>query len=234
MNSRRALIVVTAAILAAAAGVATYGYLEGVEERAFRGATLVEVFRVKARIAQGEVGETIRSADFVEGARIPREFRPASALTSLDELSGKRALTELSVNTVLTSDQFGGRDAPVTFANTLGQGLQAISISVDPVRAVAGLLVPGDHVNVHAIEGAGSRIILEKARILAIGTATVGQAAGGARPAAQSGSGLITLEVGPLAAARMARAAATGSGFYLTLVPSGYTPTEGDAATPLK
>lgn len=218
MGSRRTLIVAVAAVLAALAAFATLSYLKGVEARAFADATLVEVFTVGRDIPKGMPGDEAM-ANHIVASRIPQKFRPSTALTSLEAIKGKVALANLSVNTVIVEGQFvDPRQAQVTFSQKIPAGNVAITVSVDQVHGVAGLLVPGDLVNILVADGPNQRLLYQNVQIIAIGTTAAPQA-GETQAAQNPGSGLITFAVPPAAAQKIAFAAQQGGGIYLTLVP---------------
>ncbi|MDP9442368.1 MAG: Flp pilus assembly protein CpaB [Actinomycetota bacterium] len=218
MGSRRTLFVVVAVVLAALAAGMTFLYVRGIEARAFNEAELVEVFVVTKGVPKGFPGEQA-IGDYVVASRIPRKFRPATALTDPTSINGKVAVTELSVNTVLVEGQFvDPRQAQVTFSQRIPAGQVAITVSVDQVRGVAGLLVPGDKVNILVADGGTQRVLFQNVNVIAIGTTAAPQA-GETAAVANPGSGLITFAVPPEAASRIAFATQQGGGIYLTLVP---------------
>lgn len=223
MGSRRTLIVVAAVVLAALAAVTTFAYVRGIENRAFQGAELVEVFVVTQDIPKGLPGEQAAN-EFVKAAKVPRDFRPGTALTALDPLAGKVALGPLSANTILVEGQFvDPRQAQITFSQKIDAGKVAVTVSVDPVRGVAGLLVPGDRVNILVADGGGQRVLFQNVEILAIGTTAAPQP-GETAEVANPGSGLITFHVPPQDASRIVFASQQGGGIYLTLVPTDNQP----------
>ena len=59
MGARRTVILVAAVIVAAVAAVITYTYLNGVQRRAYKNATLVKVFVVKKDVKKGLPGGQI-------------------------------------------------------------------------------------------------------------------------------------------------------------------------------
>lgn len=218
MAARRRLIVAAAVVLAALAGLSTFLYLRGVDRRAYNGAQLVEVFVVSADVPKGLPGDQAIGHN-IKASRIPAKFRPSTALTTLDSIKGKVALTNLSVNTVLVEGQFvDPRQAQVTFSQRIPAGNVAVTVSVDQVRGVAGLLVPGDRVNILAADGPAQRVLFQNVEIIAIGT-TAAPEAGETQQVQNPGSGLITFAVPPDAAARIVYASQQGGGIYLTLVP---------------
>ncbi len=225
MGSRRTLIVVVAVVLAALAASATFVYVRGIEDRAFQGAELVEVFVVTKDIPKGLPGEQAAN-EFVKATKVPRNFRPGSALTALDPLAGKVALGPLSANTILVEGQFvDPRQAQITFSQKIDAGKVAVTVSVDQVRGVAGLLVPGDRVNILVADGDSQRLLFQNVEILAIGTTAAPQP-GETAEVTNPGSGLITFHVPQEAASRIVFAAQQGGGLYLTLVPSDNQPVQ--------
>lgn len=220
MGSRRTIIVVAAVVLAALAGVATYSYLSTVQDRANKGARLVKVFVVKKDIARGVSGNDAIEQGLIKEAEINEKFRPATALTSLDPIKGKVAITNLAANLVLVDGLFvDPRVEQITFAKQIPPGQVAITVSVDQVHGVAGLLVPGDQVGIIVTDprDASKRFLFQNVKILAIGGATAPQP-GETTQVTNPGSGLITFSVPALAAEKIALAAESG-GLYLVLVP---------------
>ncbi len=223
MGSRRTLIVVVAIVLAALAAATTYVYVRGIEDRAFQGAELVEVFVVSQDIPRGLPGEQAANG-FIKASKVPRNFFPSNALTALDPLAGKVALGPLAANTILVEGQFvDPRQAQVTFSQKIPAGRVAITVSVDQVRGVAGLLVPGDKVNILVADAGAQRVLFQNVDIIAIGTTAAPQA-GETEAVANPGSGLITFAVPAEAASKIAFAATQAGGLYLTLVPTDNQP----------
>ena len=219
MASRRTLILIVGVVIAALAALATWRYLDTADERAYDDAKLVKVFRVAKDIPKGTAGENALAEDMIESASIPQEFRPGTALTSdsINSIRGKVALTNLSAGQVVVDGMFvDPRVATVSFAERIPAGQVAITISVDQVKGVAGLLVPGDKVNMMIVEGDEARFLYQNVNILAIG-ATAAPEAGETQAVTNPGSGLLTLAVPPEAAERIAFAASRN--LYLTLVP---------------
>lgn len=218
MGARRTLIVAGAVIAAAIAAFANYAYLSSVQDRAYKDAERLRVFVVARDVPKGLPGEQALQQEYVRADKIPREFRPGTAVTDLATIRGKVAISNLSAGQVVVDGMFvDPKVAQVTFAQRIPAGQVAITVSVDQVRGVAGLLVPGDKVNILVNDGGAERYLLQNVPIIAIGTTAAPQA-GEAQVAQNPGSGLITFAVPPQAAARIALAS-QGSGLYLTLVP---------------
>jgi pilus assembly protein CpaB len=149
LSSRRTLILIAAIAIGAIAAYALYNYVSGIEDRAYDRAELVDVFKVERDIPKGFPGERAREEGFVVDAQIPREFLPANRVLNLDQLVGLVALNDLSANQVLVDGMFVDPSvALISFSERLDPDEVTATISVDQVRGVAGLLVPGDKVNI--------------------------------------------------------------------------------------
>lgn len=148
MSSRRTLILIAAIAIGAVAAYALYSYVQGIEDRANEQAERIPVLKVDRTVPQGLTGEEAIDEGFIVQSEIPREFFPANAVRNLDQLSGLVSLSELSANQVLVEGMFVDPSvALVTFSERIPEEEATVTISVDQVRGVAGLLVPGDTVN---------------------------------------------------------------------------------------
>ena len=220
MNARRTVILVVAIIVAAVAAFATYAWLNGVQDRAYDDAQLVRVFKITKDIEKGVSGEEAIQSESISADEAPREFRPGNAVTDINVVRGKVALTKLSPNQILVDGMFvDPRVAQVTASQRIPAGQVAVTVSVDQVQGVAGLLVPGDKVNIMVAAADSTNMLFQNVNILFIG----GQAApeaGETEALTPVASNLITFAVPPLAAEKIVLATrAEGSSIYLTLVP---------------
>ena len=247
MSSRRTLILIAAVVIGAVAAFSLFTYVGGIEDDAYDNAERVEVFKIVQDIPKGTFGDDAVAQGLIEQDEIPREFRPASAINSLAEIEGLVSVIDLPANQPVLNNHFVPQaESLSTFSSLLRNNEVAITISVDQVKGVAGLLVPGDFVNILvAVEdgaaatpeegGAGSvdlftpaRYLYQKVQILAVGQTrklepgeTAATNADGTS-AAGGNSGLVTFAV-PAQAAQLIASAPT-SGIYLTLVPKDYLP----------
>lgn len=222
MGAKRTLIVAGAVVAAALAAFANYAYLNSVQDRAYDNAERLRVFVVAKDIPKGLPGEQSLQEEFIKADEIPREFRPATSITDVNTIRGKVAFNNLSVGQVVVDGMFvDPKVAQVSFSQRIPAGQVAVTVSVDQVRGVAGLLVPGDKVNLLVGDGSAQRFLFQNVNILAIGTSAAPQA-GEAQAAVNPGSNLITFAVPPVAAAKIV---AAGS-LYLTLVPPDNQPVE--------
>lgn len=224
-------MVIGAVLVAAIAAFANYAYLGSVQDRAYGKAERLKVFVVDKLIPKGLPGERAVQEEFVKADEMPREFRPGTAITDVASLRAKVALTNLAPGQVVVDGMFVNPiDAQITFSQRIPAGHVAITIQVDQVRGVAGLLVPGDQVNILVKDSAGAeRYLFQNAPIIAIGTSAAPQA-GDSAAAVNPGSGLVTFAVTPEAAAKIALASVND--VYLTLVPKDNQPAQVPPASP--
>lgn len=226
MIRRRMVIVAVAVVAGLLAMSAAYAYLQGSESRAYSGAQLVKVFKVVKDVPKGFSGDEALAKEFIAADEVPQEYRPGTALTDLNVLRGKVALSGLSANQVVVDGMFvDPRVAQVTAAQRIPAGNVAVTVAVDQVRGVAGLLVPGDKVNILVKVDGAQRLLLQNVPILFIG-ATAAPEAGDTATVANPGSDLITFAVPPTEAARIAFASTQEDGLYLTLVPPDNKPVD--------
>lgn len=247
------MILIAAIAVGALAAFMIFNYVGGVEDQANQGAERVDVFVVRKDIPKGLPGEQARDEGYIVQDKIPREFLPATAVRSLDQIDGRVALNNLASNQVLVDGMFvDPAQAQIGFSARIPDSLVAVTVSIDEVRGVAGLLVPGDKVDLlvaSSCDGgncpesessftpspAQSRIVYHSVEILAIGQTATPQpgeniTAAGAEgdttattaPATGSTSGLITFLV-PLEAAQLITALDPGQ-MYLVLVGPDYEP----------
>ena len=161
MGSRRTLILVAAIAIGAVAAFLVWGYVGGIQDKAYGNAEKVKVFIVKQKVTKGTYGEEAKAQKLIVEDDIPKKFFPPNAIRNLDaDLGGKVAVNDLAVNQIVTTDMFADPIAvQTTFADRLekirGKDQTAITISVDTIHGVAGLLQPGDYVNVMAVPPCG-------------------------------------------------------------------------------
>jgi pilus assembly protein CpaB len=249
VSSRRTLILIAAVVVGAIAAYALFTYVGGIEDEANDNAERVKIFKIVADIPKGTFGDEAFAQGLIEEDVIAREYKPASAITSPAQIDGLVAISDLPANQVVVSNQFVSQaESLSTFSSLLKNNEVAITVSIDQVRGVAGLLVPGDFVNVLVTGAAAAtdtaevegqtgaevysqpaRYLFQKVQILAVGQTrklepgeTAATNADGT-PVASTTSGMLTFALPALAAQQIA--SVEGGAFYLTLVPKDYQPT---------
>jgi len=238
VSNRRTVIIVAAVALAAISALASWRYLSGVNDRAFKRAQLVTYYVANRDIERGLPGDRALSEKFIVKSSIPRKNYPAKAVTDAKVLQGKVAVGNIAAGVPIVEGDFAdARTAVVSFAQRIPKGNQAVTISVDQVKGVAGLIVPGDKVNLlvtlDAGNNASTNALLQGVEVLAVGQSAELQPgeASAAKPATSTGqpvqtvqnAGLITFSVPAVQASKIVEAASVGQ-LYLTLVPPDFTP----------
>lgn len=232
MSPRRTVILIVAVVVAAVAALATYAWLDGVQERANKDAKLVRVFKVTKDIEKGTSGEQALEAEAIRADEAPQEFRPATALTDINAIRVRVAVTKLTAGQIVVDGMFvDPRVAQITAAERIDAGRVAVTVSVDQIQGVAGLLVPGDKVNIMVPNPqGGQQLMYQNVEILFIGTTAAPQE-GETQEVQPATSNLITFHVPPFAAQRIVQAS-KGPGIYLTLVPPDNQPVRVPPADP--
>jgi Flp pilus assembly protein CpaB len=240
VSSRRTLILVGAMVIGVIAALLIYNYVQGINDRANKNAKLVDVYVAKSDIKRGTAGEQAANSKAIEQAQIPQQFKPATAITTTDQLAKKVALFDIPSSSVIVNGMFvDPATSQITFRERLtNKNYVAMSISTDTVHGVAGFLVAGDEVNMAVPidnpkppdtwtglkQDKVFRYLYQKVYIIAVGSSTVLAPGETVDPkAASTGSGILTLEVPPDAALVIMGAQEKG-GIYLSLVPKDYTP----------
>jgi Flp pilus assembly protein CpaB len=245
VNQKRTAILLVAIIVGALAAFLLFNYVQGIEDRANEGAQRVQAFRAKNLIPRGTPGETAASAGDIEDKGIPQDIRPDTAITSLEEIQAKVALFDIAPGTVIVQGMFvDPASAQISFRERLkNKNHVAITIQVDPVRAVGGFLVAGDEVNIMVMEertqpenpeaggepqtqpllARAARVLYQDVQIIAVGQNVLLEP-GEAPPEGEvetAGTNLLTLNVPPKAAQWLA---SFDNEFYLALTPESYEP----------
>ncbi|WP_411137341.1 Flp pilus assembly protein CpaB [Streptomyces sp. C10] len=107
-----------------------------------------------------------------ERVTMPQRWLPPTAVTDLDQVSGKIAVTPLKKGSLLQDDMIVERPA-------LKAGQQEIAIMIDAATGVAGKINPGARVNIYAtFEGKRpedkpvSKVIVAGAQVIDVGKLT--------------------------------------------------------------
>ena len=266
MSQRRTLILVAAVVIGAIASLLVYNYVNGVEDEANKNAEQVPVYLVEKKISRGMQG--LEAQGLIKKSTVPRKIMPANAITDPADITGQVAISDLVPNQVVVSDMFADASDPraqQSFAERLNriqnEDQVAISISVDQVRGVAGLIQPGDFVNVMLTEvsqvdaegnpvggpegknaedglfAQQARYLYQKAEVLAVGQSAVAQPGETAEAANAGTTAKPVADTGLITFIVPAKAAqyiasADPASIYLTLVARDYKPVPQDQIDP--
>ena len=213
MSSRRTLILVGAIVIGVIAALLIWNYVQGIDSRANNNAKLVDVYVAKTDIKRGTAGEQAAASKAIDSSQIPQQFKPATAITTTDQLAKKVALFDIPANSVIVDGMFvDPATSQITFRERLtNKNWVAMSISTDQIHGVAGFLVAGDEVNIAIPESQASapdtwtgikfdqvyHYLYQKVYVIAVGGSTVlapGETVNTSTQA-QADSSILTLEV---------------------------------------
>jgi pilus assembly protein CpaB len=146
---RRILGIVGSVVLAAVGTVLLVAYVNGAEQRALAGEETVEVLVVRDDIPRATAVEDL--GDRVTVERVPVKVRAVGSVQDLTELEGQVAAVDLVPGEQLVRSRFTNvAELQRTSDVEVPDGLQELTISLAPQRAVGGRVQPGDTVAVFA------------------------------------------------------------------------------------
>jgi Flp pilus assembly protein CpaB len=159
VSSRRTLILIAAVVIGAISAFLVFNYVNSADDRARGNARTVQVLKIAKDISKGVFGREATQQGAVVTAEIPAEFKPVTAITDPALIQDKVAVANFATGQILVDGMFADPiENNISFAgrvseqctNGTGNAAQctAITISVDPTRGVAGVIQPGDTVNI--------------------------------------------------------------------------------------
>ncbi|GHD45437.1 Flp pilus assembly protein CpaB [Streptomyces galbus] len=217
MNSRqrRGVILLLLSVLCALGAFA--GVLSVVDDAQSKVGPEVTAYRVKSDVAPYTA---LRAGQF-EKIAMPERWLSRNAVTDLDRIRGKIAVTTLRRGSLLQSDMIVDQPA-------LRPGQQEVAIMIDAATGVAGKITPGSTVNVYAtFEGAKdtdpdvSKIIVTGARVLDVGEIKALEPDAGDRDREPTDAVPITFALSTLDAQRITYAESFAKRVRLALVAPG-------------
>ncbi len=150
-------------VVGAISAFLVFNYVNSADDRARGNARQVDVWVVNGPIKQGLTGREAQDQNLLTQKKIPAELKPETAINDASVILDKVAVANFVKNQVLVEGMFADQLAnQITFAGRLDDQCSqapnpatgkpepcvAITISIDPTRGVAGVIVPGDLVNI--------------------------------------------------------------------------------------
>jgi len=181
------------------------------------------VFAIAAR--KIETGETF-TADLIRNGPAPRSLQATAAAPT--EIIGKVATRPIAAGAAIPRDAIGASDK---LALRVPVGMRAISLDTTSEIAVAGLIRPGDRVDIQAVypgsdaisgtRGAGNSqalTLLQMVEVLAVGQVVIGSGSGndGNGNAVEAQARNVTLALTPADVSTLSLAKTKGA-IYLSL-----------------
>jgi Flp pilus assembly protein CpaB len=170
------LILIGAIVIGGLAAFLTLNYVRGVENENAENNQLVEVLVATGPIPKGASADEAITTKMIAVDERRRADLPAGAVRRNAEIAGQVAAVELTGGEIITTAMFvADSDLSGSKGTSLDKGNVAITISVDEAAGVAGLVQPGDSINILA-------------------EATPGDPAGEAADAVEAASGLSVVD----------------------------------------
>lgn len=231
MVKGRALVVVLALILATLATAGVFLYARGVEEDAKAGGTMVSVVVSEVDIPPRTDLNLLIKDDLFRVIQVNEAAYVDGAITSVDQLADKNnAVAILAGEQIpqarITGNVQGG-------ALSIPEGMEALTVSLDAPRGVAGLINTGDSVTIYSTFKEVARrdgstetvtvVLVPTVELLAVHRPLASTAFGGDDTAAQGeqlpSSLAVTVALTPEDAQRFVFAMETGATWFGLLPP---------------
>ena len=144
----RGLVVFLALILATLATAGVFMYSRGVEEQAKTGGTMVQVVVSKVDLpARTDMDQLIKDDQF-RIIQVPEGVVVDGAVTSLDQLAGKSNGVAILAGEQIPVARISGNVPGGALA--IPNGMEAITVSLDASRGVAGSINSGDPLSIYS------------------------------------------------------------------------------------
>ena len=190
---RRLLAAAAALVLMLVGTVVLVGYVRGAESRALAGVETVEVLVAEAPIPAGTPGAAL--GDLVRVDVLPAKAALPGRVTDLASLADRVSTVDLAAGEQLLGSRFAGpEEARVPGTVPVPEGMQEVSIVLEPQRAVGGRLAAGDRVGVFVSMGGGDAGAKTNAVLHEV---LVTQVQGAPAPAAPPADGTATAASAP-------------------------------------
>ena len=161
MNSRRTIILVVAIAMAGLAAMGLLIYVRGIEDNVYAGRELVTVWVAEGEIPKGASGSDLEDRGLIVEKQIPTEFAPDLKINvPREEIVGLVAVNNIPANQTIVKGMFAAPAIVQTGVtdrldervddeeNLRRRDMTTFTFNVGQTNGVAGLLEPGDFVNI--------------------------------------------------------------------------------------
>lgn len=156
MQRQQQIILISGIIVALIAVFMVNAYIsqqrQTIQEQAKKALVNIQANQTAVLVAKKEIPRgTVIDAEMLESAIVPNQYIQPQAVTSLDRISGMVTIApitkgeQISLTKLSSTRQTGG------LAEATPVGKRAVTISVDNIASLAGMLKPGDYVDVIAM-----------------------------------------------------------------------------------
>ena len=241
MVKGRALVVVLALILATVATAGVFLYAQGLEKDAEAGGAMVQVVVSEVDIPPRTDLNVLIKDDLFRTIQVNEPAYVDGAITSVDQLADKNNAVAILAGEQIPAARITGNVQGG--ALSIPEGMEALTVSLDAPRGVAGLINTGDKVTIYATFGdveerrSGERntitvVLVPTVELLAVHRPLSSTAFGGDEASTTEqlpGSLFATLALTPEDAQRFVFSMENGSTWFGLLPPDA----EGEALPPI-
>ncbi len=176
MNSRRTIILVVAIAMAGLAAMGLLIYVRGIEDNVYAGRELVSVWVAEGEIPLGASGSDLEQRGLIVEKQIPAEFAPDRRIVApSEEIVGLVAVNNIPAEQTIVKGMFA---APAIVQTGVTDRLEertsdpedarrkemtTFTFTVGQADGVAGLIEPGDYVNIMTTYSVGAPAAAETA-----------------------------------------------------------------------
>jgi pilus assembly protein CpaB len=218
MNADRKRLIFAAALGAAAFALA-WGWLHLQEERLLHQGEEIKILAAKRWLP----AHTRLEAKDLAWLRLPRAYAPTGVISDPAEAIGRQTLVPFSAEEPIIFNKLALGDPSLSGA--VPEGQRALSLPVDSVSGLSGLLQPGDRVDLLLVHGRGASaragLLLQNKTVLAVGRRL-------RRDGEDGGASTVTLALTPEESVLVLAARGEGE-IHLTLRAAGDTRPAGTA-----
>jgi Flp pilus assembly protein CpaB len=215
---RSSLAGILAVLFALAAAAAVFLYTQAARQSAERSQQMVEVLVSTVDISAGQDLDALVEQGVFQAKRVPEQDMVQAVVTDEFQLRGQTTAYPILAGEQISATRFRGPQELEGGLLGIPGEHQAVSLTLEADRAVAGSLRVDDHVEVFGSFDRSKRgvpvtqVVVPDAEVLAV-------SGGSAEAAAATGGAVtVTLAVTPVEAALLVYAKEQG-GVYLTLLP---------------
>jgi pilus assembly protein CpaB len=210
----RRTVLLVAAVLVAALGASLVGfYVYNVNQRVKARQAPQQILVAKKLIPAGTTGDTAANDGDLQFMQVPKAAIAVGALDKIDPVASLVALAPIYPGEQILRAKFG-KQGDSTALSIPTAGTMALSMSLGGPARVNGFVVPGSEVAVFLTRGGSTELILDRVKVIGVGTRTLVPSSG---QAAQQQSDVVTFGVTQAQAQKLIFAQSAGA-IYLTLL----------------
>jgi len=158
MQKQQKIILLIGVILAVFAVIMVKAYIDQqrqtIKEQAKKALAQIQANQAAVLVARDDIAEgTAIDAEMLETAIVPNQYLQPQAVTSLDRITGMMVVAPIAKGEQITLSKlsFTRKTAGAGLAEATPVGKRAITISVENISSLAGMIKPGDYVDVIAM-----------------------------------------------------------------------------------